>query len=164
MLMSPVWTCCIYVELFLWLRLLDDNQGEKKGRQKTKVHVHVAAQKCHVATRSMSPRYVPSALCSTVHSCSRRHTSRICRGYNALLLSLLFFGHMYACASLSHTPRRAPSASTTMLQMYMQSRNYMVRSYQRMLEADADGQAFLTGTECRRKLAGDACSILRCVF
>ncbi|CAM9341440.1 unnamed protein product, partial [Hapterophycus canaliculatus] len=52
------------------------------------------------------------------------------------------------------------SASKTP-EMYMQSRNYMVRSYQRMLAADADGQAFLTGTECRRKLAGDACSILR---
>ncbi|CAM9285580.1 unnamed protein product [Ectocarpus sp. 13 AM-2016] len=52
------------------------------------------------------------------------------------------------------------SASKTQ-EMYMQSRNYMVRSYQRMLEVDPDGQAFLTGTECRRKLAGDACSILR---
>ncbi|CAN0509092.1 unnamed protein product, partial [Ectocarpus sp. 12 AP-2014] len=52
------------------------------------------------------------------------------------------------------------SASKTP-EMYMQSRNYMVRSYQRMLEVDPDGQAFLTGTECRRKLAGDACSILR---
>lgn len=55
------------------------------------------------------------------------------------------------------------SAVAPTRQMYIQSRNYMVRSYQRMLEADADGQAFLTGTECRRKLAGDACSILRCV-
>ena len=47
--------------------------------------------------------------------------------------------------------------------MYIQSRNHMVRSYQRKLELDPEGQAFLTGTECRRKLAGDACSILRCV-
>lgn len=45
--------------------------------------------------------------------------------------------------------------------MYMQSRNFMVRSYQRMLEAGKDGQAYLTGTDCRRKLAGDACSTLR---
>lgn len=45
----------------------------------------------------------------------------------------------------------------------MQSRNYMVRLYQRMLKASTDGQAYLTGTECRRKLAGDVCSILRCV-
>ncbi|CAN0441572.1 unnamed protein product, partial [Scytosiphon promiscuus] len=54
------------------------------------------------------------------------------------------------------------SASKTP-EMYMQSRNYMVRSYQRMLAADPDGKPYLTGTECRRKLAGDACSILRCV-
>ncbi len=52
-------------------------------------------------------------------------------------------------------------------QMYMQSRNYMIRSYERMLEADGGGgggggrQAYLSATECRRKLAGDACSILR---
>lgn len=46
-------------------------------------------------------------------------------------------------------------------QTYMQSRNYMVRSYQRMLDADRDGEGYLTATECRRKLAGDACSILR---
>lgn len=46
--------------------------------------------------------------------------------------------------------------------MYMQSRNYMIRSYERMLEAGGGGgQAFLSATECRRKLAGDACSILR---
>ncbi|CAM9482582.1 unnamed protein product, partial [Laminaria digitata] len=52
------------------------------------------------------------------------------------------------------------SASKTP-EMYIQSRNFMVRSYQRMLDASADGQAYLTGTECRRKLAGDACSTLR---
>eukprot|EP00903_Cladosiphon_okamuranus_P012654 g11837.t1 len=52
-------------------------------------------------------------------------------------------------------------SATKTPEMYIQSRNYMVRSYQRMLENDAEGQAFLTGTECRRKLAGDACSILR---
>lgn len=61
--------------------------------------------------------------------------------------------------SLSLLP--APMFIVDTVQMYMQSRNFMVRSYQRMLEADKDGQAYLTGTECRRKLAGDACSTLR---
>lgn len=48
-------------------------------------------------------------------------------------------------------------------QAYIQSRNYMVRTYQRMVEYERDGEGYLTGTECRRKLAGDACSILRWV-
>jgi hypothetical protein len=50
------------------------------------------------------------------------------------------------------------SASKTP-EFYLQSRNFIVQLYARL--ATEDPAAFVSGTDCRRKLAGDSCAILR---